>query len=51
MPRKPTSQPADLPFIPVELLEQFGNRRGQVLDEGLQRPQNAWGQRYSDCGH
>src|ERR1700744_3418262 len=25
MPRKPKAQPADLPAIPAELLEQFGN--------------------------
>ena len=25
MPRKPKSKPADLPVIPAELLEQFGN--------------------------
>lgn len=25
MPRKPKAQPAALPAIPVELLEQFGN--------------------------
>jgi hypothetical protein len=25
MPRKPKAQPVDLPAIPAELLEQFGN--------------------------
>ncbi len=25
MPRKPKAKPADLPAIPAELLEQFGN--------------------------
>jgi putative transposase len=27
MPRKPKAQPADLPAIPAELPEQFGNGR------------------------